>query len=138
MKEEIYSKVIEYIEGFGKVVSEGAIYGFELLVKQQIVNGIVNIVTLLLSLVVLTLVIKYTSKLTKSKREEVNYKKESDRWYTTSLEEDFLLGLPVIFGVVATVLLIVSVFVIPSSIAQIINPEYYAIKEIMNTLGGSN
>jgi hypothetical protein len=42
LKEEIYSKVIEYIEGFGKAVSEGAAYGFELLVKQQVVNGIVN------------------------------------------------------------------------------------------------
>jgi hypothetical protein len=133
MNEQITNKILGYIETIGKAASDTAKYGFELIVKQQVVSGLVDVITIVAFLLATYFAFRYSFKLTKKKRDEIDQKVKNG-WYVTEIHEDFIKVIPWITASVFTFCIVISIIVIPESIAKIINPEYYAIKEILETL----
>lgn len=117
MDEQIISKVLGYIEDLGKTVSNGATYGFELLVKQQMLEGIVwtsiSILFLLASIIIAPKII-------------MKIYKASDEFFASMT------------GFVVVIISLIAVVSLPSHIMSIFNPEYYAIKEIMDMFNSNN
>lgn len=123
MGEMIYGDIKHYIEELAQSLRVAAEHVYGLLVRQQVISGIVTVVSILLAGVVLVAVF---SKLLKRQKEV------SEEGYDTT-EHEFAI---VFLGIVLAVVIVVSIIIVPSSVNQIFNPEYYAIKEIMDVFKG--
>lgn len=129
MENEAWERVDTYTEKIGDAIAElakqlgvASEYVFELLVKQQIADGIISI---LLFIGVLVLTILLSTKVW-------NYVRNLD-----DIDEDVIMVVLGIFIVVLSVIALIQlVFFVPTGIKQIINPEYYAIKEATNLISG--
>ena len=119
MKEKIYEKATEYIETLASSMGVAAEHVYGVLVRQQFAEGITLTVLLPVILVVLGLILRFCIK-----KQNENY------------NDDGYMVATVLLGIFTGLLLVVSLFVIPESIMKMINPEYYAIKEIMDVLKG--
>jgi hypothetical protein len=125
MKDKLINKILEYMENIGELVSEGAAYGFKMLVKQQFIEGVVwttfNVLWILTAIVVSILTVKA-------------YKEQVDE-HGRFNSDDSIKG--VIF-IIATALLgvgtLFNVIAMPDNVLKVLNPEYYAIKEILETV----
>lgn len=124
MDNQVVGKVLEYIENVGTAVSNGATYGFELLVKQQFVEGIVWTGFNLMWLIITIILVRSFFKRFK----EVEYCKEDD-------VQLWILGISSGIFIVGS---LVNILCMPENIMSIFNPEYYAIKEIMDIFKPSN
>lgn len=124
MKDQVITKVLEYIENIGSVVSKSTEYGFEMLVRNQLYEGVTGSVLVLLGFIVTLVFIILAVK----KYKQSN-KKESDP------ELSFLVfsGFSVLFGFIS----FINLFRISEMVLKILNPEYYAIKEIIDVISGS-
>lgn len=118
-----------------------------ILTKQQYAEGIIDIILAVLCLGILITIIVYAPKLTINAANE--YKKlEEDRKqngtgyngskYTPSFEEDHYNNLrkdiPKYSIVVGCIVFVSMIMFIVCGIQQIINPEYFAIREILNCI----
>lgn len=130
MKEQAFQKVTEYIDAMAVKLGVAAEHVYEILVRQQYVEGITVLIGCLLFVVVSLFIARKTTELTSVKREERKGK------YVSEISEDLALVAYVLSWTVFFIALLVSVFAVPDCIAQFINPEYYAIKEILDTIGG--
>lgn len=119
MKEKIYGKATEYIESLASSLGVAAEHVYGILVRQQIAEGITTLIIFGVIYAVLGTIVGIAVK-------------KSDFRY------DFISNYVVILG--SVVLVIVSAFAIfelRGAIMQLINPEYYAIKEIMDVIKGA-
>ena len=130
MGNEVWERVDGYTEKIGSAISELANqlgvareYVFQLLVRQQITDAIVELLLFgaLIGLIVL-LIIKGLPK-AREFDDRVN-------------DEFFIVTLLSVVAVLSFILLLQSIFVVPDAIKQLINPEYYAIKEAFKLIEG--
>ncbi len=139
MKNEVINKVDQYIQQMAESLGVAAEHVYGILVKQQIVFGVMSVGGALLSLTLLILFLMFISKAFKEADiEETNYRfsssKRANNFYGSvviSMRE----GYPTYWfplGMLAILTLILLILAIISGIPHILNPEYYAIKEIMD------
>ena len=121
MKNEIANKAFEYIDAIAAKMGVAAEHVYGILVRQQLAEGIAY--SLLTTLAVIVFAVAYT-KLFKAYRKCDGYG-----------DEAFIYAL-IFGGILGLVIVITWFFVFPNGIMKIVNPEYYAIKEILNALGG--
>lgn len=115
MDDKIASKVYEYIDAIARKLGVAAEHVYTLLVRQQIVDGVIGI----LLGIVLMLIAYFSIK----------------RWIPELDKDDYeFLGQPL--ALLAGACGIVGLVIIFHNIGPLINPEYYAIKEIMSFVSG--
>lgn len=118
-------KAMEYIDKLAEKLGVAAEHVYGVLVKQQMVSGVIGIFGMIAAIIFLGIVF------TKLLKKGIEHNKVLDSFDTSP----YTL-VAIFFGAVLGITVIVSFFVIPIGINQIINPEYYAIKEIIDTIGG--
>ncbi|MGN9867353.1 hypothetical protein [Bacillus swezeyi] len=116
---------MEYIDKLAAKLGVAAEHVYGVLVKQQIVNGVIGVVSTIVILALLGIA------LLKLIRKGIEHQKT-----LSSFDTSPYMIVAVLVGIALALVVIVSFFVIPIGINQIINPEYYAIKEILDTIGG--
>ncbi|MGC4375772.1 hypothetical protein WD019_02355 [Fictibacillus sp. Mic-4] len=118
MNDKLVDKATEYIDAIASKLGVAAEHVYDILVKHAIVSGIRDIIlALVLGAVTYGLV-------------------RLSKWLTTSDEAfEFESYAPFVLfiGLVAFALAIISLYF---GIGELINPEYYAIKEILDAFGG--
>ena len=124
MSEKFQEKIIEYIDALSVKLGVAAEHVYEVLVRQKIVEGMVY------SIVTLGVLIASI----------VAFKKSLQSFFKCyEQDEDKVFGLgivSVVFGLVLAISLIVTIASLPDQILKIYNPEYYAIKTILDAIGG--
>lgn len=121
MNEQFQAKVIEYLDVLAKNLGVAVDYVFAMLVRQQIVEGVVygSIWLIVLGACVAALVpyIKWA-------------------WKNADDDVDQLL-FSLLLGLFITVIpIVLSLIFLPESIMKVVNPEYYALKTILDAVGG--
>jgi hypothetical protein len=130
MKEKAFQKATEYIDAIAAKLGVAAEHVYGILVRQQYVEGITTILGCLTFVAVMFFISRKITDLTKSTRESA--KKKS----FTEISEDLAHVVLVLGWIAFFFALIFASFAIPDSVAKLINPEYYAIKEILDAIGG--
>ena len=120
MKEKVFDKVAEYIDAVAQKLGVAAEHVYGLLVRQQITSGVIDILTGLAVLFVIFAVVKYVLK--RIDLEEYD------------LDEIVLLGFIPVAIILGFGIFGFSFFT--DGLKHVINPEYYAIKEIIKAVGG--
>ncbi|MGF9711665.1 hypothetical protein [Paenibacillus naphthalenovorans] len=120
MNEQFQTKVLEYIDGLAKSLGVAAEYVFTTLVRQQFIEGVVYTSTWLAVLTLLAaLMVIYVRKFSRDWY-------DADDWVFGLLPVLIFAGVPVILGLIF----------LPEFIMKMFNPEYYAIKTILDAIGG--
>lgn len=120
MGEVIYGDIKQYIDELAQSLGVAAEHVYELLVRQQISDGIVTIIATTLIWVVLATAFYKAVK--------------RDDFYESKVTVTFIIG--VASGVGIFFALIIGSFESIAAVKQLINPEYYAIREIMDVIKG--
>ncbi len=119
MNEKFQEKIIEYIDALAAKLGVAAEHVYGVLVRQQVVEGIVyTVVTAILLLTSIAMCKELVKQILNS--------------------EDFS-GKEIIFGfalILTGVIVVATVTFLPDQILKIYNPEYYAIKTILDAIGG--
>jgi ABC-type polysaccharide/polyol phosphate export permease len=122
MNNKVFEKVTEYIDAIAAKLGVAAEHVYGVLVRQQVAEGITDIVT---GVIILVLVI--TGALIFSKKIKVRF-----------IEDEFDAFILFIGGLLFLVLFVApigySIENISDGIKHIVNPEYYAIKEILRAI----
>ncbi|MDQ0270764.1 hypothetical protein [Cytobacillus purgationiresistens] len=143
MKEEIFSKATEYIDAIAANLGVAAEHVYGLMVQQKFTEGvaetIVGVLMLILFIVTLTLVIgAYLNP---------KYKTVGDGYLKAEVPSNIYAKVYELIDrtdgfahmIIVPFLLLTALFgtlCIYSGILTLINPEYYAIKEILDAFGG--
>lgn len=124
---KVYNDVKAGLTGLAAGLKVTATHVYEVLVKQQVVNAIIGLISvILLSIITIVLWIKFNINI---KRTET----DGDKWYRDDLDDHFgLIGLMIIAIIFTVVTLIIFGVNINSIITGFCNPEYGAIKDISN------
>lgn len=117
-------KAMEYIDKLAAKLGVAAEHVYEVLVKQAIANGVANVLIGALVIAAAILLSAYTVRFVK-KRLKTHGMDGVDLFVLIIFCLVFIV-LPV-FGGIASV---------ADGITALVNPEYYAIKEILDTIGG--
>lgn len=123
MKTKIYEQATAYIESMAKSLGVAAEHVYGILVKQQVAEGIATIALMPLALIILSVIL---TKLVKAL-------KKYDGWDNTHIMIPTVL-VACVLGVAS----IVALVMIPGGLMKIMNPEYYAIQEIMDVIKGAS
>jgi hypothetical protein len=121
MSEQMEGKIVEHIELLAHQLGVASDYVFALLVKHQIISGALWLGFTVLFFIAITKGLPYLYRL---------YKKEKDRGYLG--QNDFIVAMYYFVVAVLTVTSVILIFGSITSINKLLNPEYYAIKEILN------
>lgn len=119
---EVSEKIFEYIDALAQKLGVASEYVFAMLVRQQIIEGIAYLSILLLISFVIGIATSKIVKHTISNWDHLCNKDREIGWSVASA----------IAGFVALILLTADVKYMPLYTMKIFNPEYYAIKEIMD------
>lgn len=137
MNEKMIDK---YIQALSEKLGVAAKHIFEALYSQQIYYGLMELIVSLVLLVILVVSIKLTINIfAKAKYEtkgEYYTIREPANLYAKVKESEFVeMGLIwLVFGIAWIILVIVILSMMPDGIMRLINPNYYAIKEILDSL----
>mgnify|MGYP003612622023 CR=1 FL=1 len=115
---QIYSDVKSGITGLASALKVTAEHVYGILVKQQIVNSIVYLLTLIIAILILIFCYKEWNKIEIDLRGDP---KETQPFIFT-----------IVSGIIGITLLLVFLFNIDTMIMGFINPEYGAIMDIIN------
>ncbi|MBG9788741.1 hypothetical protein O0555_15470 [Brevibacillus laterosporus] len=122
-------KIAAYLEQLASQLGTASGHVFELLVQQQVTVGIVKIAVLIPIMVLAWFGWRFTEK----RRIEIEEANEGRHryWQVNSTDETYwtIRGLSI-------VAIIVGALVAINGILHILNPEYYAILEIIDAIGG--
>lgn len=118
-------KAMAYIDKLAAKLGVAAEHVYGVLVKQAVVGGVISTVMMISAIIVAALLMKSFSK--KSREFQKRFGDDDTNPY-----QILQWGT----GLLTAVLCIVSLVNGPEMIGKIINPEYYAIKEILDTIGG--
>ena len=127
MTEKITDKVFEYIDALAAKLGVAAEYVFEMLVRQKMIEGIAYSATLVIVSIILWFA---TYKLFR-----YSYKNFAE--FCDDDDPGILFGSLLFLGVVSVLVFFVDAIFLPGNIIKIFNPEYYAIKEILNAVTGN-
>lgn len=124
MNEKIVNQILGYLDNLGKAISSGAKESFAIIVKQQVTIGVVDS---FMSLVGIIVMIWTGFALLKYWR---NYKvvgnwDETRPWILAGAVVSFLFGF-------------LFLYCLSRSVMHIMNPEFFAIQYILNTITGNN
>ncbi|MED1742053.1 hypothetical protein P4U97_21585 [Bacillus swezeyi] len=118
-------KAMEYIDKLAAKLGVAAEHVYGVLVKQAFASGvtdsIIGFVFLMIAVIAGVIITKVTIKIYGER-----YCNWDCEWFFVVLAVGLLVILPGVFGIYA----------ITEGIKALINPEYYAIKEILDTIGG--
>jgi len=129
MKEDISGIIQTMAENLG-VATE---HVYSVLMQQQIISGIIGLVWFLVLLgvgVALSVVVVKSIKHGEYKTVGLTFKEGTNFWGKVRYSGDGIL--PIFLSLEALACFVISMFVLTGSIGQLINPEYYAVKEILN------
>jgi len=120
MGSEALKMVDEYIQAMAKSLGVASEYVFKTLVHQQFIEGVVYSAMMLL--------LSIGGGITMYKSVKYYFKNKRDM----EVDEEDAVALGVVIGaVIYVVILIGTTAVLPQSIMKLFNPQYYAIKEIL-------
>ena len=142
-------KAMELLEQLAYRLGIAVEYLWSTLVKQQYVEGVTNITMAGIGIIVIIVLLCYIPRATKfaanQHKELEEDRRKNGTGYSGSYsisghKEDYYHGLKIaipIFGVVIITIMIVCVTSnIKDGIQQLLNPDYFALKEILNTISG--
>ena len=142
-------KVMELLEQLASSLGVAVEYLWTTLVKQQYVEGVTNLAMAVIGIITVIILSCYLPKLTKffinKKKEMEKDRKENGTGhcgsYNISSEaEDFVgflrFATPTVFCVVIIIVFICSLGDIEIGIKQLLNPDYFALKEVLDVIGG--
>lgn len=140
MVNEVTDKVFDYIDAMAESLGVASEYVLEVLIKQQYITGAVNVVVSVVLILVITTVITMIYKI--YNHGKYNYKPVNEyrvneiptnMWAklrgTTFVSSGGIWG---VFTFVMFVTILSLVILLPQGVKLLINPEYYALKEILN------
>jgi hypothetical protein len=143
MKEKAFEKVTDYIDAVAAKLGVAAEHVYGVLLRQSFATGIADTVLGVILLAVLiticTLIIKAYTK--------AEYKRDEGRIYSShEIPVNFYAKLKdfiddndlfwFLFTIVSICLAIFSIVCLYCGILELINPEYYAIKDILSAISG--
>lgn len=115
LADKYLGKTTEYIDQFAAKLGTTSEYAFEILVKQQVASGISGVVFFTVVMIFSTIGTIISTKMHLKLKENYNY---CDGW---------LAG--IIIGIVIALLALAGILY---NVRLIMNPEYYAIQDIVN------
>lgn len=139
-------QAMEFIENLASQLGVAVEYLWTVLVKQQLAEGITTLAKVFLILIVLFLILRYAPKLTKKmidKKHELaedrlSLRDRHDYRYVPSDVEDFYGAMrfiiPIASAIFVIIMLSVSLDSIGTGIQKLINPDYFALKEILDAI----
>ena len=141
-------RAMEFLEQLAKELGIAVEYLWTVLVKQQYVEGVTSLVMAGIGFITVIILACYMPKATRffnNKKKELaeDRKKNGTGFhgsYTTSgYDEDFMnflrFAVPIVFCVVIPIVFSCSLIDIKNGIQQLFNPDYFALKEILNAIG---
>ncbi len=135
---KLEDKVLERIDSFGGKLGDVSQHAWEALVKYQVIYGIID-------LIVGILIIALTVFLWKILINQYNKVNDTDRDDDYSLlfdDYEDLSGLGVTYVIVTSILslgaFLYLVYGIPMDILKILNPEVFAVKDLIEQAKGGN
>lgn len=114
---EVYNNIKQAISGLSEGLKIGADKVYNVVLKQQIVNSVIFLVFLLLGIIELIIASIILKKAEAS---------------TKAIQEDILIVAGIILLVLGAIMFLIGLYNINEIITGFINPEYGAIKDIMN------
>lgn len=115
MDDKIVNKAFEYVDAVAQKLGVDADYVYPLLVKQQIVSGVTGLVIGLIFMIASYFLLKKSIPI---------------------LIDDDLDFFGFVGSAVGIAAAVIGVIIFFDNIGPLINPEYYAIKEIMSFVSG--
>ncbi|NMF00040.1 hypothetical protein [Aneurinibacillus aneurinilyticus] len=116
MDDKIVNKAFEYVDAVAQKLGVAADYVYQLLVKQQIISAVPGLVIGLIFMIASYFLLKKSIPL------------------LIDDDLDFFGFMSSVLGI--TVCAVTGVIIFFDNIGPLINPEYYAIKEIMSFVSG--
>jgi uncharacterized Fe-S radical SAM superfamily protein PflX len=120
MSEQFGMKIVEYIDTIAKNIGVASEYVFSMLVKQMVIEGVVELTTALFG----TLVIYYTIY------RIIKHLFDEDRDYGDEVK----YPISILCCIFAVVIFIINLALTPENMMKIFNPEYYALKMILEAV----
>lgn len=143
-------KAIELLENLAEQLGVAVEYLWATLIRQQYVQGVTDIIIAVFGIIVVVLLAIYAPKITKGTNNKYKALAEDRRkngtgyegsYDISSCEEDkyelLAKAVPVLSIIVGCIVFLLIVIFIVSGIQQLINPDYFALKEILNTISGT-
>ncbi|MCP9283002.1 hypothetical protein [Bacillus safensis] len=118
-------KAMAYIDKLAAKLGVAAEHVYGVLVKQAVVGGVLSTLMMIVAIIVAVFLTKSLA--------------EKSREYQKHVGEYGLNPYQVIHWFTVFALVVLSIAALtngPDMVGKIINPEYYAIKEILDTIGG--
>lgn len=138
MDNELVQEILDRLDAVGEAVSEGAVAGFEVLVRQAFITGLTNTLwgVLLVAVGTVASVTLYRSYVA-YRDTKLGQRSESLRWSSVYRWEHFFHSpAPYVGGVLAAICMPIGLTLLTDGIKYLVNPEYYALKEVMSIFGG--
>lgn len=124
---KVYNDVKAGIVGLSSALKVGAVHVYEVLIKQQYVTSIVNIIVLLLLFCIAITSFKF---FVKNQRRTLN---KGDDWYSDNWGDHTSIILPMVVCIVFSISFLANFCCnIKEIITGFVNPEYGAMKDIIN------
>lgn len=124
MNEVVVDKIAAYINELAAQLGVASEYVYAMMVRQMVIEGVVYSIILSLGLIVLSWMTH------KAYRYYIYIEKEM-------FEDGEGIGiLAMILGALSGLLLIINLIETPANVMKIFNPEYYAIKDIIEMISG--
>ena len=127
-------KAMAYIDKLAAKLGVAAEHVYEVLVKQQHIFGIVNVAVGVVSFVIFAALVRLNYLIIA--KGERTYRRGEDESFYYKLRDVGDGGLFIVIIVVTVATLITGMVTIPIGVMKMLSPEYYAIKEILDTIGG--
>jgi len=106
-------KVFEYIDQIAAKLGVAAEHAYPLLIKQQRINGVMDLLFGIAAIILIPYCIRWTVKLSKH------------------YDYDIYAIVPIIVGIIAAIFGPMALYY---GVGELLNPEYYAIKDILSIL----
>jgi hypothetical protein len=125
MKDQLVNEILSRLDSLGNTISNGAQKGYEIYVRQEFWNGVTGLISefLLACAVVIPTIIAF-KLFNKDQKQFIN---------EVTPRGLLIIGLG-FMSVVFTFGFLFGLSNLPSNIMKIINPNYYAIKDILSAI----
>lgn len=121
-KEKVYQDVKEVLTQLGSALKVGSEHVYGVLVLQQVTKGVIWIIIFVVSIILLLISYNQFQKL------------EFDNYDSIEPKKIVHLVFSIVTGVIGVIIFIAAMFHVDTMVTGIINPEYGAIKEIVNLI----
>lgn len=114
----------DFLTKIAEAMKQPAAHVYEVFVRQQVTEGITAIVGMIFTSAIVGVIGYLTFNVVRKLEKELENTSNSGTWYTV-----WLIIMLIVFVIVASSSGFLSI-----SMSKIINPEYYAIKQIVETI----